>query len=223
MFKLADRVKQVSLTAGSGLYIELQETFRGYQSFQDAIGDGNTTYYTIENGINFEIGIGTYTAGNNSLSRDEVLTSSNNNQRVNLDGNSVVFCSYPASKVFLLNNQGFATAPDGSFVGIQFPDGSIQGSTRPIRGYRTITQNTLLTNTDDIILADCSFSNIQATLPDASTMSGKTITFKLKSGPYILTVSAQSGDLIDGLPNFTIPHRNMSISVISDNSNWYIF
>jgi hypothetical protein len=112
MFKLADRVKEITLTEGNGPQIQLQDTFSGFQSFSDGIGNGNSTYYTIENGANFEIGIGTYTASNNSLSRDEILDSTNNNQRISLVGLSVVFCTYPASKAFLLNSQGFAIAPD---------------------------------------------------------------------------------------------------------------
>ncbi|NDC96563.1 hypothetical protein EB077_14765, partial [bacterium] len=129
------------------------------------------------------------------------------------------------SKVFLLNNQGLATGPDSSFVGIQFPDGSVQtqGITQINRNYRTITSNALIIHTDDIILVDCSISNIEATLPSASSMSGKTITFKLKNGPYILTINTQPEELIDGLPSFSIYHKNMSISVFSDSFNWYIF
>lgn len=223
MFKLADRVKETSITSGSGLYIQFNDTFGGYQSFADAIGDGNTTYYTIENGVNFEVGVGTYVASTNSLSRDEILTSSNNNQRINLNGGvSIVFCSYPASRVFLLNSQGFATAPDSSFIGIQFPDGSIQGSNRSVRAYRTITQNTTLSSLDDVVIVDCSFSNISITMPSPTSMAGKTITFKTINGPYKLTLISPSGSNIDGNLSIDIPYKNTSISVFSNSTNWYI-
>jgi hypothetical protein len=226
MFKLADRVKETSITTGSGQYITLTGAFGSFQTFLDGIGDGNSTYYTIENNANFEVGIGTYSAATNSFSRDNILASSNDNQRIDLLGVSIVFCSYPASKAFVLNSQGLATGPDGSFVGIQFPDGSIQtqgtAQINSNRSYRTITNSQNITNSDDIVLVDCSLSNIQATLPYATSMSGKTVTFKLKNGPNILTISTQSEELIDSLPSFSIHHKNMSISVFSDSFNWYI-
>jgi hypothetical protein len=49
----------------------------GFQSFA-AIGDGNTTYYTIagQGTSEWEVGIGTYTVSGTTLSRDTVLASS---------------------------------------------------------------------------------------------------------------------------------------------------
>lgn len=222
MFKLADRVKETSLTNGSGIYVQLHDTFGGFQSFNQGIGDGNTTYYTIENGINYEIGIGTYTASNNSISRDEILDSTNNNQRIDLVGLSIVFCTYPASKVFLLNSQGFATAPDGSYVGVVLPDGTI--ITSNIRHFRTITSNTNILVSDDIILANCSSNNITATLPLASEMSGKSLTFKLtnSTGSYYLNIVGQGGNLIDSRSNVEIKYRNTTLTLISNSNNWYI-
>lgn len=225
MLKLADRVKETSITTGDGQYITLSGAFGAFQTFADGIGDGNSTYYTIENNSHFEVGLGTYVSATNSLSRDEILVSSNNNQRINLIGTSIVFCSYPASKAFLLNDQGLATGPNGTFSGIKFPDGSIQtnGFIQVNRSYKTIAQNTILLPSDDIVLIDCSQNNIQATLPQSSEMSGKTLTFKLINGPNICTIVSQSGQFIDGLPSYSMYHKNMSISVFSDSINWYIF
>jgi hypothetical protein len=122
MLKLSDRVKQTSITQGTGT-ITLYDTFSGFQSFANGIGNGNTTYYTIENGSNFEVGIGTY--NNNTLSRDTILDSSNNKQKISLNGVSIVFCSYPAEYAFFLNN-GYASGQQPYYSGIAFPDGSIQ-------------------------------------------------------------------------------------------------
>jgi hypothetical protein len=44
-FVLADRVKETTTTAGTGT-VTLDGASTGYQSFA-AIGDANTTYYTI--------------------------------------------------------------------------------------------------------------------------------------------------------------------------------
>lgn len=128
MLKLSNRVKETSLTTGDGISIVLNGAFRGFESFANAIGDGNSTYYTIENGANFEIGIGSYTASSNTLSRDLVLRSSNSNARISLTDSSIVFCSYPAEYSVFLNEDGYASGQAPYYSGIAFPDGTIQGT-----------------------------------------------------------------------------------------------
>lgn len=126
MLKLADRVKESSLTEGDVSYIVLNDTYGSFQSFKDAIGDGNTTYYTIENNDQFEVGIGKYNEDENKIERSFVLDSSNNGNRIILLGVSVVFCTYPADRSFFLNESGFATAPSTYYSGIQFPHSGVQ-------------------------------------------------------------------------------------------------
>ena len=70
----------------------------GFQAFSSAVGDGNTTYYTIENEARWEVGIGTYTSDGNTLSRDTVLASSNSGSKITLNGVSFVFCTLPADR-----------------------------------------------------------------------------------------------------------------------------
>lgn len=132
MLILSDRVKQTSITPGTG-NIVLNDTIGGFQSFSDGIGDGNATYYTIENGTNYEVGVGTYS--NNILSRDLILDSSNNDQRINLNGASIVFCTYPAKRAFFLNDLGYASGQSPHYSGIAFPNGLIQYG--PINGSGT--------------------------------------------------------------------------------------
>jgi len=71
----ADRVQETTTTAGTGT-VTLAGAVAGFQSFS-AIGNGNTTYYTIVNGNNWETGVGTYTSAGTTLSRDTVFASSN--------------------------------------------------------------------------------------------------------------------------------------------------
>ena len=80
---LADRVNETTTTAGTGT-ITLAGAVTGYQSFS-AIGNGNTTYYTIagQGTSEWEVGIGTYTSAGTTLSRDTVLASSNAGAKVN--------------------------------------------------------------------------------------------------------------------------------------------
>jgi hypothetical protein len=94
---VADRVRETTTTTGTGT-VTLAGAVNGYQSFS-AIGNGNTTYYTINAGSQWEVGIGTYTGAGPSLSRDTVLESSNSGSLVDFAaGPKDVFVTYPAEK-----------------------------------------------------------------------------------------------------------------------------
>jgi hypothetical protein len=96
---IADRVQETTTTTGTGT-VTLAGAVTGFQSFS-AIGNANTTYYTIA-GIGtseWEVGLGTYTSSGTTLSRTTVLGSSNSGSLVNFSaGTKNVFCSYPAGK-----------------------------------------------------------------------------------------------------------------------------
>lgn len=96
MFKLADRVKETSVTTGTGS-VALAGAATGYQSFLAGIGEGNRTYYAIAHQTitEWEVGVGTYSTG--ALSRDTVLASTNAGARVNFSaGLKDVFVTMPA-------------------------------------------------------------------------------------------------------------------------------
>ena len=106
-FVLADRVKETTTTTGTGT-ITLAGASTGFQSFA-AIGNGNTTYYTIaaQGGSEWEVGIGTYTSSGTTLSRDTVLASSNSGAAVNFSaGTKDVFCDYPAGRA-VVGGEGY--------------------------------------------------------------------------------------------------------------------
>lgn len=97
---LKDRVKETSATTGTGTFT-LLGAVDGYQAFS-AIGNGNTTYYTIYNAEDgaWEVGIGTYTSSGTTLSRDTVLSNSlNTTAKIDFTaGPKDVFVTYPAEK-----------------------------------------------------------------------------------------------------------------------------
>jgi hypothetical protein len=96
-FVVKDRVKETTTTTGTGT-ITLAGAASGFQAFS-VIGDGNTTYYTIAGGSEFEVGIGTYTLSGTTLSRTTILESSNAGSAVNFSaGTKDVFVTYPAER-----------------------------------------------------------------------------------------------------------------------------
>ena len=105
---LKDRVQETSTTTGTGT-LTLAGAVTQFQTFSSAVGNGNTTYYTIYNagGTQWEVGLGTVGAG--TLSRDTVLASSNANALVSFTGTLYVFGDYPASKAVYLDAIGTAT------------------------------------------------------------------------------------------------------------------
>lgn len=96
---IADRVKDTTTTTGTGTVTLSGTAPTGYQTFGAAIGNGNTTYYTITAGSEWEVGIGTYTSAGVTLSRDTVLASSaGGTTKVTFSaGTKDVFVTLPAS------------------------------------------------------------------------------------------------------------------------------
>ena len=107
-----DRVKETTTTTGTGT-ITLAGAVTGFQAFS-VIGDGNSTYYTITDGTDFEVGIGTYTLSGTTLSRTTILESSNSGSAVNWGaGDKDVFVTYPAERSVYADGSG-VTSDTGS-------------------------------------------------------------------------------------------------------------
>ena len=108
---IKDRVKETTTTTGTGTYT-LAGAEVGFQAFS-AIGDGNTTYYTVTDGGDWEVGLGTYTASGTTLARTVILSSSNGDAAVSWSaGEKAVFVTQPSSKANYLDADGYATGMD---------------------------------------------------------------------------------------------------------------
>jgi hypothetical protein len=104
-----DRVQVTSTTTGTGTFT-LGSAVAGFQSFS-VIGDGNTTYYAIVGGSEWEVGLGTYTSSGTTLARNTILESSNGGTAVNFSaGTKNVFVTYPAEKGLYLDASNNAIA-----------------------------------------------------------------------------------------------------------------
>ena len=96
MVKLVNRAKMSTATTGTGT-ITLGTAESGYQSFSAAgVVDGDVVRYVIEDGVNWEIGSGTYAASGTTLTRT-VSESSNADAAINLSGTAVVFVTAVAA------------------------------------------------------------------------------------------------------------------------------
>jgi hypothetical protein len=115
-FVVKDRVKETTTTTGTGT-ITLAGAVLGFQAFS-VIGDGNTTFYTIQDSIagDWEVGIGTYTSSGTTLSRDTILESSNAGSAVNFAaGTKDVFVTYPAERSVYVDGGG-VTSDTGAIL-----------------------------------------------------------------------------------------------------------
>ena len=108
-----DRVKETSTTTGTGTFT-LAGAVLGFETFSTAIGNTNTTYYSIVNEDGeFEVGLGTVGAG--TLARTTIISSSNSDAAVDFSaGTKDVFCTLPASKAVILDSSGNIVANNGS-------------------------------------------------------------------------------------------------------------
>ena len=147
-----DRVKETSTTTGTGT-LTLAGAALGFESFSSSIGNGNTTYYAIVGGSEWEVGLGTVAAG--TLARTTVLESSNADALVNFSaGTKDVFCTYPAdvSVYFNATNKVAVTG------------GAIWENTNTIASNYTITSNTNAMSAGNITVN----TGVTVTIPSGS-------------------------------------------------------
>jgi len=115
---VVNRARMTTSSTGTGT-ITLVAAVAGLATFAEAgVSDGDEVPYVIEEGNDFEIGIGTYTASGTALSRDTVRLSkiggSAGTSKMNLGGNAEVFISPLAEELVGYEN---ATALSGDVVG----------------------------------------------------------------------------------------------------------
>lgn len=145
---VADRVKETTTTTGTGA-ITLAGAANNFVTFSSVLSNSDTTYYAIvdETNNDFEVGLGTFSSGGNSLTRTTILSSSNSGSVVDLQaGTKEVFVNYPADKSVFLDASGdanFAGAVNvNSTSAIKVPVGTTAQRPTPAQGqirYNTTT------------------------------------------------------------------------------------
>ena len=146
-FAVASRVKETTTTTGTGT-INLAGAESGYQTFVAGIGDGNVTYYCIESGVAWEVGLGTVTdATPDTLSRTTIVASSNSGSAITLSGTSTVFCTQPGERPFLgapdavLEDQKSAGAEGGSASYDNWHQRDLNTTVRNVDSVLTLSSN----------------------------------------------------------------------------------
>ena len=117
-FKVADRVKESTTTSGTG-NVTLGGAQNGFVAFSSVLSNGDTTYYTISDGNNWEVGLGTYNSSGNTLTRTDanVLQSTNSDNRISLSGSAAdVFITLPADKAVFLDTSGDLVVGSQTFL-----------------------------------------------------------------------------------------------------------
>ena len=118
-FVLADRINETSTIVGTG-DITLDGAVVSFAAFGDVMSNTDTTYYVISQSTgDWEVGIGTYNSGPDTLTRTTVLQSTNADALVNFGvGTKSVFISQPADKAVYLDASGDVSAANFGSVDI---------------------------------------------------------------------------------------------------------
>ena len=137
MVTLVNRAKVTTATTGTGT-ITLGSAESGYQSFADAgVTDGDVVRYVIEDGNDWEIGSGTYTATGTTLTRT-VDESSNSDAALNLTGSAVVFITAAAEDVF--QGELFAENPSSPTTPLSYSTNGISIGSGASNGSNSVTR-----------------------------------------------------------------------------------
>lgn len=156
---LKDRVLETTTTTGTGS-LTLNGAPSCYQSFNAAIGVGNTTYYAIFSTVadQWETGLGTLSSSN-VLARTTIFESSNGGAAVNFTaGTKNVFVTLPASQYSTVNITG----------------GSINGTTI---GNSTPSTGAFTTLSASSTVSGLGFSNYLASPPAIGSSAANTGAF----------------------------------------------
>jgi len=195
-----DRVKETTTTTGPGT-VTLAGASAGFQAFS-AIGDGNTTFYTLVSGDDWEVGVGMYTLSGTTLSRDTVLESSNAGSAITLAGVSDVFCTYPAEKAVTLNG---TVINDANVVATaNIVDDAVNASKLNVTGNGTSGQ---------ALTSDADGSMTWATIltpTGVETLTNKTLTSPKINEDVVVTSTATELNKLDALSRGSILYGNAS-------------
>ena len=117
---IKDRVQETSTTTGT-IPMVLGGAPANFVTFSSVMANNDTCYYAIISSTEWEVGLGTYSSGSNSLTRTTVYTSSNGNAYVNFAaGTKYVYIDAAADRLLM-------KAADNTIASPTF-SGTLQGT-----------------------------------------------------------------------------------------------
>ena len=78
-------------------------------------------------------------------------------------------------------------------------------------------------HTDEVVFVNASGTSVNVYIPTAVDNGGKEIIVKSTGGSYGVTIHASGSQTIDGQSSFTMHHKYQSTTLISNNSDWFIY
>ena len=101
-YKLLNRARMsVSGAAGTG-NITLGSAQGGCMSFASAgANDGDTFPYVIEDGVNWELGVGIYSASGPTITRNVLRQTNNSDNPIDCTSSAIIYCALQAQDVYM--------------------------------------------------------------------------------------------------------------------------
>jgi hypothetical protein len=202
IIKIVNRASMSSSTVGTGT-ITLGSAKSGYQSFAAAgVVDGDSVRYIIEDGINWEIGVGIYTATDTKLART-VIESSASGAALALSDRAVVSVC--------------ASAEDFAFVTI------IVQTVTDLPTTAVTTAKYFVQSTKSLYLwTGTEFKQFYLGInesPDWTTEPKSTYSFDSIGTPINITTSAVDPEGFPVAYGFSVNPADQAIAVIGNNNN----
>lgn len=159
---VADRVQETTSTTGTSDYALLGAE-QGFQAFGDVMSDGDTTYYSITDDTDWEVGIGTYSTTGPTLARTTILDSSNAGAAVSWGvGTKNIFLTYAADRSVYLNANGDLSV-DGTTLYVD--------STNNRVGAGTLTPANRLDVVGEVVVACVFTSTVSSNVMDVTAVT----------------------------------------------------
>ena len=110
---------------------------------------------------------------------------------------------------------------------LKFNGSGIQSTTTP-RSYQNFvgevgTNEVSMLHTDEVVFVNASGAAVNVYIPTAVDSGGKEIIVKSTGGSYGVTIHASGSQTIDGQSSFVMQHKFQSTTLISNNTDWFIY